>query len=85
VAVLTGEPGIGKSRIAVALQEQLQGDPHTRLRHFCSPHHQDTALYPVISQLERAAGFTREDMPRRGSLSWNPCSANPTLRPRKPP
>jgi class 3 adenylate cyclase len=61
VVVLTGEPGIGKSRIAAALQSHLQGDPHTRLRHFCSPHHQDTALYPVIGQLERAAGFTHDD------------------------
>ena len=32
-------------------------EPHTRLRYFCSPHHQDSALYPVIAQLERAAGF----------------------------
>lgn len=61
VVLLTGEPGIGKSRIVAALQGSLQGDPHTRLRHFCSPHHQDTALYPVIGQLERAAGFTHDD------------------------
>ncbi|MGV7216857.1 adenylate/guanylate cyclase domain-containing protein, partial [Bradyrhizobium sp. UFLA05-112] len=61
VVMLTGEPGIGKSRITVALQEHLQSDPHTRLRNFCSPHHQDTALHPLIGRLERAAGFTRED------------------------
>lgn len=61
VVVLTGEAGIGKSRITAALQGHLQGDPHTRLRHFCSPHHQDTALHPLIGQLERAAGFRRED------------------------
>jgi hypothetical protein len=61
VVVITGEPGIGKSRIVVALQEHLRDDPHTRLSHFCSPHHQDTALYPMIGQLERAAGFTRDD------------------------
>ena len=59
--VLTGEPGIGKSRIVVALQEHLQHEPHTRLRYFCSPRHKDTALYPLTSQLERAAGFTRHD------------------------
>jgi len=61
VVVLTGEPGIGKLRITATLREHLQDDPHTRLRHFCSPHHQDTALHPVIGQLERAAGFTRDD------------------------
>jgi class 3 adenylate cyclase/predicted ATPase len=61
VVLLTGEPGIGKSRITVALQEHLQGDPHTRLRYFCSPHHQDSALHPLISQLERAASFARDD------------------------
>jgi class 3 adenylate cyclase len=61
VALLLGEPGIGKSRLAVALQERVQGDPHTRLRHFCSPHHQDSALHPVIGQLERAAGLARDD------------------------
>jgi class 3 adenylate cyclase/tetratricopeptide (TPR) repeat protein len=61
VVVLTGEPGIGKSRITAALQQHLQGDPHTRLRHFCSPHYQDAALRPSIGQLERDAGFTRDD------------------------
>jgi predicted ATPase len=57
----SGEPGIGKSRIAQTLVERLGGEPHTRLRYFCSPHHQDSALYPSIAQLERAAGLRRED------------------------
>jgi class 3 adenylate cyclase len=61
VVLLTGEPGIGKSRITVALQDHLQDDPHTRLRYFCSPHQQDSALHPLLSQLERAAGFARDD------------------------
>src|SRR5262249_19107362 len=61
VVLLSGEPGIGKSRLAQALGERLGGEPHTRLRYFCSPHHQDSALYPSIAQLERAAGFRRED------------------------
>src|SRR5262245_4320711 len=61
VVLLSGEPGIGKSRLAQALIERLAGEPHTRLRTFCSPHHQDHALYPTIAQLERAAGFRRED------------------------
>jgi class 3 adenylate cyclase/predicted ATPase len=61
VVLVSGEPGIGKSRIAQTIVEQLSNEPHTRLRYFCSPHHQDSALYPVISQLERAAGFLRDD------------------------
>src|SRR5262249_60624182 len=61
VVLVSGEPGIGKSRIALALMERLSDEPHTRLRSFCSPHHQDTALYPTITQLERAAGFRRDD------------------------
>jgi class 3 adenylate cyclase len=63
VVLLSGEPGIGKSRLTVALQERLQAEPHTRLRLFCSPHHQDSAFYPTIMQLERAAGFERQDTP----------------------
>ena len=61
VVLVSGEPGIGKSRLAQTLLERLSGEPHTRLRLFCSPHHQDSALYPTITQLERAAGFRRED------------------------
>ena len=63
VVVLIGEPGIGKSRLAQAMLEQPAGEPHTRLRYFCSPHHQASALHPFITQLEHAAGFSREDMP----------------------
>jgi predicted ATPase len=65
VVLLSGEPGIGKSRLAQTLVERLAGEPHTRLRTFCSPHHQDHALYPMITQLERAAGFRREDTAER--------------------
>jgi class 3 adenylate cyclase len=61
VVLLSGEPGIGKSRLAQTLIDRLSGEPHTRLRRFCSPHHRDHALYPTITQLERAAGFRRED------------------------
>jgi class 3 adenylate cyclase/predicted ATPase len=61
VVLVSGEPGIGKSRLAQTLLERLAGEPHTRLRLYCSPHHQDNALYPTITQLERAAVFRRED------------------------
>jgi class 3 adenylate cyclase len=61
VVLLSGEPGIGKSRLAQTLIDRLAGEPHTRLRAFCSPHHQETALYPSITRLERAAGLRRED------------------------
>ena len=61
MVLISGEPGIGKSRLTAALSEHIASEPHTRMRYFCSPHHQDSALYPVIGQLERAAGFTRDD------------------------
>jgi hypothetical protein len=63
VVLLAGEPGIGKSRLGAALSRAVQSDPHTRLRYFCSPYHQDSALHPFITQLERAAGFVRDDTP----------------------
>jgi class 3 adenylate cyclase/predicted ATPase len=61
VVLLSGEPGIGKSRLTAALLERLADEPHTRLRYFCSPQHTDSALYPIISQMERAAGFAHND------------------------
>ena len=61
VVLLCGEPGIGKSRVTRALRESIQHEAHTRLRYQCSPFHTQSALYPVIDQLERAAGFTKED------------------------
>jgi len=61
VVLVSGEPGIGKSRLSAALSSRIQGEPHTRVRYFCSPHHQDSALYPFIVQLEHASGFARDD------------------------
>ena len=63
VVLVSGEPGIGKSRITAALAERLHAEPHIRLRYFCSPYHQDSALFPFIDQLGRAAGFARDDPP----------------------
>ena len=61
VVLLSGEAGIGKSRLTAALVERLASEPHTRLRYFCSPRHTDSPLYPIISQTERAAGFAHGD------------------------
>jgi predicted ATPase len=65
VVLISGEPGIGKSRLTAALYDHIvdEPQPHMRLRYFCSQHHRDSALYPVIVQLERAAGFARDDGP----------------------
>ena len=61
VVLLSGEAGIGKSRLTAALLERLANEAHTRIRSFCSPQHTDSAFYPIIGQMERAAGLTRED------------------------
>src|SRR4029078_11607465 len=63
VVILTGEPGIGKSHIALALNERL-ADPHINLRYYCSEHHPHSALFRFINQLERASGFERADPPQ---------------------
>ena len=62
VVLLAAEPGIGKSRLVTALEHRLHGEPCTSLRYFCSSHYQDSALHPIISQIERAAEFDRGDL-----------------------
>ena len=64
VVLLSGEAGIGKSRLTAALLERLAAEPHTRLRYFCSPQHTDSAFYPIIGQMERAAGLAHDDTPQ---------------------
>jgi class 3 adenylate cyclase len=59
--LISAEPGVGKSRLAEAVRERIRGEPHATLRYFCSPHHRESALYPIVGQLERAAGFERSD------------------------
>ncbi len=64
VVLLSGEAGIGKSRLTAALLQSLADEPHARLRYFCSPQHTDSALYPIIGQMERAAGLAHDDSPK---------------------
>jgi class 3 adenylate cyclase len=61
VVLLSGEAGIGKSRIVAALRQKIVDEAHTRIQYQCSPHHTSSPLYPVIFQLERAAGFAPDD------------------------
>ncbi|HEY2530514.1 MAG TPA: AAA family ATPase [Xanthobacteraceae bacterium] len=61
VVLISGEPGLGKSRITAALEERLDAEQHLCLRYYCSPYHQDSALFPFIDQLARGAGFARDD------------------------
>jgi predicted ATPase len=70
VVLLSGERGIGKSRIVRELRARLEGEPHVRLLYQCSPHHMTSALHPVIEHLERAAGFERDDPPEARLDSW---------------
>jgi class 3 adenylate cyclase/predicted ATPase len=65
IALLSGEAGIGKSRIMQELRERLEAEPHTRMRYQCSPYHTSSALYPVVQQLEFAAGFAAQDTPEQ--------------------
>jgi predicted ATPase len=64
VVLLSGEAGIGKSRLTVALLERLATEPHTRLRYFCSPQRTDTAFHPIIGQMERAGRLMHDDAAR---------------------
>jgi len=65
VVLISGEAGIGKSRLTAALLESLAPEPHTRLRYFCSPQHTDSAFSSIISQMERAAGLLHDDTPQQ--------------------
>ena len=81
LALIYGEPGIGKSRLVFALQEEIKGGAHHCLRLQCSPHRSQTAFYPVINQLEHAAGFSAgdSDAAKLGKLEalLAPSSQNP--------
>jgi class 3 adenylate cyclase len=65
VVLISGEAGIGKSRLTAALLESLASETHTRLRYFCSSQHTDSAFHPIIGQMERAAGLLYDDTPQQ--------------------
>ena len=81
LVTLTGEPGIGKSHIAFALNERLQDESHITLRYFCSEHHTHSALFPFINQLERAAGFKHNDSPQEKLSKLDALLAQPAHDP----
>ena len=74
VVLLAGEPGIGKSRLTAALEDQIKHEAHVCLRYFCQPHHQGSALQPVLAQLAHAAGFRpRRRPPNTSARSSKRC------------
>src|SRR5271166_3852542 len=81
VVLLSGEAGIGKSRLTAALQERLAGEPHTRLRYFCSPQRTDSAFHPIIGQMERAAGLAYDDKPQAKLDKLDAVLAQPSTSP----
>jgi hypothetical protein len=85
VFLISGEHGIGKSRMTAVLAERLRAEPHIRLRYFCSPYHQDSTLFPFIDQFGRASGFAPNDPPAAKLEKLEPCSPAQHHRTRTPP
>src|SRR5262249_9542716 len=64
VVLLSGEPGIGKSRLVQTLKEQVTAKGATRIEFRCSPYHQNSAFYPIIEHLQRLLQFSPQDSPQ---------------------
>jgi len=84
VVLLSGEAGIGKSRLMAALLQRIATDRHTRLLYFCSPHYAHSALYPIIGQMKRAAGFAYNDSLQTKLDKLDGCSPEPQPLSRTP-
>src|SRR5262249_4879147 len=80
IVLISGEPGIGKSRLAAAVEEHIADEPHTVVRYQCSPSHTNSPLYPFIVQLERAAGFKADDTPQQRLDKLEALLGKPTLQ-----
>jgi AAA ATPase domain len=84
VVLISGEAGIGKSRLTAVLLERLTSEPHTRLRYFCSPQHTDSPFYPITGQMQRALDWRATTHHKRSSTSLTLCSRRPRPRLRMP-
>jgi hypothetical protein len=84
VVLLAGEAGIGKSRLTAALIERVAGEPHTRLRYFCSPQHTDSALYPTSAKWNGPPDWRTTTCRARNSTNSMRCSRQARPRPRTP-
>ncbi|HKM73561.1 MAG TPA: AAA family ATPase [Stellaceae bacterium] len=71
IFLLSGEPGLGKSRLCEAMFSRIAAEPHAEIRLQCSPYHANSALYPVLRHLERTAGLAHDASPavRRAHLA----------------
>ena len=81
VALISGEPGIGKSRLVLSLSERLRNEPTAIVSYACSPHHVHSALFPFIAQLERLAGSSPADPPKHASAGLSRSCGRPWLNP----
>ena len=81
LVLVSGEPGIGKSRLLAALEERLAGEPHASLRYFCSPLHQESTLHPIVARWEQEAGFARGDLPEERLRKLEEAVASAELSP----
>jgi class 3 adenylate cyclase len=83
VVLLSGEAGIGKSRILATLRERVAGEPHIAIRYQCSPHHVNDAFYPIVSQIWRAAEFVNEEPPAARLEKLESMAARSGLEPKE--